>query len=163
ELAVPAGAAPRALDAADVRGAGPLGAVHYLELYAVTLVESAEPFRPDLRVVDEHVRTTLAGKKTESLGLVDPLDGTCAPVDGAAGAAARPRRAAAQDGAPPARAARLRSAAIGLNHGHINGQVDSVIRGGGELASFYAKEPDLAAAFSKRFPQARLARSEREI
>ena len=82
---------------------------------------------------------------------------------GAAWAATRSRRAAAQDGAPPARAARLRFAAIGLNHGHINGQVDSVIRGGGELASFYAKEPDLAAAFSKRFPQARLARSEREI
>lgn len=58
---------------------------------------------------------------------------------------------------------RIRFAAIGLNHGHINGQTDSVIRGGGELVSFFAKEADLAAAFSKRYPQARLARSEREI
>jgi predicted dehydrogenase len=57
----------------------------------------------------------------------------------------------------------IRFAAIGLNHGHINGQVETVIRGGGELVSFYAKEPDLAAAFSKRFPQAKLARSEQEI
>jgi predicted dehydrogenase len=57
----------------------------------------------------------------------------------------------------------IRFSAIGLNHGHINGQVETVIRGGGELVSFYAKEPELAAAFSKRFPQAKLARSEKEI
>ena len=58
---------------------------------------------------------------------------------------------------------RIKFAAIGLNHGHINGQVEAVLRGGGELISFYAKEPDLAAAFTKRFPQAKLARSENEI
>jgi predicted dehydrogenase len=61
------------------------------------------------------------------------------------------------------RPARLRFSAIGLNHGHINGQVESVIRGGGELSSFFATEPDLIAAFAKRFPQARLARSQNEI
>jgi predicted dehydrogenase len=60
-------------------------------------------------------------------------------------------------------AARLRFAAIGLNHGHIYGQVNAVIRGGGELVSFYAKEPDLAEAFAKRYPQAKLAKSEKEI
>jgi len=38
-----------------------------------------------------------------------------------------------------------------------------VLRGGGELISFYAKESDLAAEFSKQFPQAKLARSEKEI
>jgi predicted dehydrogenase len=63
----------------------------------------------------------------------------------------------------PARTPRLRFAAIGLNHGHISGQCDSVIRGGGELVSFYAKEPDLAAPFAKRYPNAKLASSEREI
>lgn len=57
----------------------------------------------------------------------------------------------------------IRFAAIGLNHGHINGQCEAVIRGGGELVSFYAKEPELIAAFQKRFPQAKLARSEKEI
>jgi len=31
------------------------------------------------------------------------------------------------------------------------------------LVSFYAKEPDLVAAFSKAFPEAKLARSEKEI
>ena len=48
-------------------------------------------------------------------------------------------RAAAQE-PPKAGPARIRFAAIGLNHGHINGQVESVIRGGGELVSFFAKE-----------------------
>jgi len=60
-------------------------------------------------------------------------------------------------------APRIRFAAIGLNHGHIYGQVDAIIRGGGALVSFYAKEPDLAAAFAKRYPDATQASSEREI
>ncbi|MFN7928624.1 MAG: Gfo/Idh/MocA family oxidoreductase [Blastocatellia bacterium] len=66
---------------------------------------------------------------------------------------------------PPARAAapRIRFAAIGLNHGHINGQTNAVLRGGGELVSFYAKEPELIAKYQKDFPQAKLARSEAEI
>ena len=81
---------------------------------------------------------------------------------GVAWAAARPGSASAQESAAPP-APRIRFAAIGLNHDHINGQVDSVIRGGGELVSFFAREPDLAAAFAKRYPQAKLARSEREI
>jgi predicted dehydrogenase len=71
--------------------------------------------------------------------------------------------AASQEPARRAGPARIRFAAIGLNHGHIYGQSEAVIRGGGELVSFYAKEPDLVAAFSKRFPDATLARSEREI
>src|SRR5215831_8668391 len=58
---------------------------------------------------------------------------------------------------------KIKFAVIGVNHSHINSQVDAVLRGGGDLALFYAKEPDLAASFSKRFPQARLARSEAEI
>jgi predicted dehydrogenase len=82
---------------------------------------------------------------------------------GVAWAAARSGSASAQESAPAPRAPRIRFAAIGLNHDHIGGQVDSVIRGGGELVSFLAKEPDLAAAFAKRYPQAKLARSEREI
>src|SRR5262245_46603149 len=88
----------------------------------------------------------------------------------AAGVRARsaPRDAAPATSEPPAaeasaRPPRIRFAAVGLNHNHINGQVDSVLRGGGQLVSFYAKEPDLAAEFQKRYPQAKLARSEREV
>jgi len=63
----------------------------------------------------------------------------------------------------PAQGVRIRFSVIGINHNHIYGQVDSVRRGGGELVSFFAREPDLAAAFSKRYPQAKLARSRNEI
>jgi predicted dehydrogenase len=74
----------------------------------------------------------------------------------------RPKTAAAQ---PPARTVepRLRFGVIGINHSHINSQVDAVIRGGGALVSVFAKEPDLLDAFTKRFPQARRAKDEREI
>ena len=58
---------------------------------------------------------------------------------------------------------RIKFSVIGLNHGHINGQTHAVIDGGGELVSFYAKEPDLITAFSKEFPQAKLARNEKEV
>jgi predicted dehydrogenase len=81
---------------------------------------------------------------------------------GVAWSAARSRAASAA-AEPAARPARIRFAAIGLNHGHIYGQTEAVIRGGGELVSFFAKEPDLAAAYLKRFPQAKLARGEREV
>lgn len=79
-------------------------------------------------------------------------------ISSADGRAARAGRNAVTQVKP-----RIRFSAIGLNHGHINGQVDAVVRGGGELVSFYAKEPDLAAAFSKRYPNAKSARSEEEI
>ena len=58
---------------------------------------------------------------------------------------------------------RIKFSVIGLNHGHIYGQARAVIGGGGDLVSFYAKEPDLVAAFSKEFPHAKLARGEQEI
>jgi predicted dehydrogenase len=57
----------------------------------------------------------------------------------------------------------IRFSVIGLNHGHIYGQSEAVIRNGGEMVSFFAKEPDLISAFSKRYPNAKLARSEKEI
>src|SRR5687768_9321377 len=58
---------------------------------------------------------------------------------------------------------RIRFAVIGINHGHIHSQVDTVMKAGGAFVSFYAKEADLAQEFAKRYPQAKLARSEKEI
>ena len=72
--------------------------------------------------------------------------------------AAASRRGAGRQTAP-----RIRFAVIGINHSHIYGQVGAVLRGGGELVAVYAKEPDLLAAFVKRFPQAKVARAENEI
>ena len=73
--------------------------------------------------------------------------------------AAQAQAATAQPGGEP----RIRFAAIGMNHGHINGMCDALIRAGGELVSFYAKEPDLATAFATRYKKAVLAKSEQEI
>jgi predicted dehydrogenase len=57
----------------------------------------------------------------------------------------------------------LRFSAIGLNHGHIYGQVNLLLRAGAQLVSFYAKEPDLAARFAQVYPQAVQARTPAEI
>lgn len=59
--------------------------------------------------------------------------------------------------------AKIKFSVIGINHAHIYSQVDAVLRGGGQLVSFFAKEPDLTAAFSKRFPQVKLVKNEKEI
>jgi len=76
----------------------------------------------------------------------------------------RPRVAATQSPAPaPVRPARIRFGVIGLNHGHIYGQVAATIAGGGELVSYFGEEPDLASAFAKQYPQAKLGRSAREV
>jgi predicted dehydrogenase len=61
------------------------------------------------------------------------------------------------------KSSRIKFGVIGMNHSHIYGQTEAVLRGGGELVLAYAKEPDLAAAFLKRFPQVKLARSEKEV
>ncbi|MEQ8809002.1 MAG: Gfo/Idh/MocA family oxidoreductase, partial [Imperialibacter sp.] len=58
---------------------------------------------------------------------------------------------------------RIRFSVIGMNHGHIYGMTEAVKRGGGELVSFYAPEPELVAAFQKRYPDAKLAKSQKEI
>lgn len=57
----------------------------------------------------------------------------------------------------------IRFSVIGLNHGHIYGMTEALLAGGGELVAVYAKEPDLLAGFTRRFPDVKVARSEEEI
>ena len=57
----------------------------------------------------------------------------------------------------------LTFAVIGLNHGHINAQTNAVLKARGELSWVYAREPELAQAFLKQYPFAKLARSEDEV
>lgn len=52
---------------------------------------------------------------------------------------------------------------VGLDHAHIYGMTDAMIRGGGVLKSFFATDPTQIAAFRKRYPGVPLARSEDEI
>jgi predicted dehydrogenase len=80
-----------------------------------------------------------------------------------AGGTERAVAAARRSGVEQSSKPRLKFAVIGINHNHINSQVGAVLRGGGELVWLYAKEPDLVKDFQKRFPQAKLARSEDEV
>ncbi|NLE45360.1 MAG: Gfo/Idh/MocA family oxidoreductase [Chloroflexi bacterium] len=57
----------------------------------------------------------------------------------------------------------VRFSAIGLNHPHIYGQTDLLLRAGAELVSFHAVEPELAGQYTAAFPQASLARCVDEI
>lgn len=58
---------------------------------------------------------------------------------------------------------RIRFSVININHSHIYGMCNAVIKGGGELVAVYAKEADLLAQFSKSFPQAKVAADPKEI
>jgi len=51
---------------------------------------------------------------------------------------------------------KIRFSVININHNHIYGMCNAVIKGGGELVAVYAKEPDLLASFVKAFPHAKI-------
>lgn len=57
----------------------------------------------------------------------------------------------------------IRFSVAGLNHGHIYGMVDALIGGGGELVAVYSREPELLPAFTRRYPDVKVAKSEQEI
>jgi predicted dehydrogenase len=58
---------------------------------------------------------------------------------------------------------KIRFSVVGLNHGHIYGQCETLIRSGGELVNFFATEDDLSKEFQRRYPSARRVRSEDAI
>jgi predicted dehydrogenase len=57
----------------------------------------------------------------------------------------------------------MRFSVIGINHDHIFGMVNALIKGGGELVSVYVKEPELLKSFTRSFPNVKIARSEEEV
>lgn len=57
----------------------------------------------------------------------------------------------------------VRFGVIGVNHNHIYGITDLLLRAGAQLVSFYAPEPDLAAEYGGKYPQARPAGSMAEV
>ena len=57
----------------------------------------------------------------------------------------------------------IRFSVIGINHEHIYGMVNALIKGGGELVSVYATEPDLLKNFTRSYPNVTVAASEDEI
>ncbi len=58
---------------------------------------------------------------------------------------------------------KVRFATIGVNHGHIYGQTQLMLRAGAELVSLYAPEDDLRAKYVGEFPDVKVATSEEEI
>lgn len=54
-------------------------------------------------------------------------------------------------------------AVIGINHGHIHGQIDAMLGAGCRLTKFHAPEDDLAAEFAARYPQAQRVRDRQAI
>src|SRR3954471_19184031 len=57
----------------------------------------------------------------------------------------------------------IRFAVCGMSHDHIYGMVGAVERGGGELVAAFGAEPDKLAAFTRRYPDVKMVKSEAEI
>ena len=57
----------------------------------------------------------------------------------------------------------VRFAVIGLNHNHIYGQVNLLLRAGAELVSVFAREPELLARFTKTYPHVSVAETIEQI
>jgi predicted dehydrogenase len=105
----------------------------------------------------------MARGRVDRRTFVKAMAGSTALPTLAAGGTERAVAAARRSGVEQSGKPRLKFAVIGINHNHINSQVGAVLRGGGELVWLYAKEPELVKDFQKRFPQAKLARSEDEV
>jgi predicted dehydrogenase len=57
----------------------------------------------------------------------------------------------------------IKFSVCGMSHDHIYGMVGAMQRGGGVLVSAYGAEPEKVAAFTKKFPEVKMVRSEEEI
>src|SRR3954464_15373699 len=57
----------------------------------------------------------------------------------------------------------IKFSAIGLDHAHIYGMTRAILRGGGELVSFYSADPAQVTQYRKEFGDVKLAGSEEEI
>jgi predicted dehydrogenase len=57
----------------------------------------------------------------------------------------------------------IRFGVCGMSHDHIYGMVGAIQRGGGELVSAWGGEPDKLAAFTKRFPNAKIVKTQEEV
>jgi len=91
------------------------------------------------------------------------LETSAALAAGLVAAAITPMSLAAGASATTSVVPRLRFGVVGMNHAHIYGMVDAVVRGGGQLVSFHASEPELAVEFARRYPAAKQVSDERAI
>lgn len=57
----------------------------------------------------------------------------------------------------------IKFAVCGISHDHIYGMIGAIQRGGGELVSAWGGEEDKLAAFTKRFPDVKIVKTQDEI
>jgi predicted dehydrogenase len=57
----------------------------------------------------------------------------------------------------------IKFAVCGMSHDHIYGMIGAIQRGGGEMVAAWAGEDDKLAAFKKRFPDVKIAKTQDEI
>jgi len=57
----------------------------------------------------------------------------------------------------------IKFAVCGMSHDHIYGMVGAIQRGGGEMVAAWGGEEDKLAAFTRRFPNVRIVRTQDEI
>ena len=57
----------------------------------------------------------------------------------------------------------IKFAVCGMSHDHIYGMVGAIQRGGGEMVAAWGGEDDKVAAFTKRFPNVRIVKTQDEI
>jgi predicted dehydrogenase len=93
-----------------------------------------------------------------SAGMLSAMEMSVGGRDGASWVSAEQ---APSDAAAPTH--HIRFSVIGVSHDHIYGMTAAVIRGGGELVTVLAAEPDKREVFLKKYPQAKVAASEDEI
>jgi predicted dehydrogenase len=75
-----------------------------------------------------------------------------------------PSESQAPAGPEPGVKHRINFGVVGLDHAHIYGMTDAMIRGGGTPTAFFATDPTQIATFRKRYGNGvRLARSEEEV
>lgn len=125
--------------------------------------ESPAPTRPHAAAQPPVDRRTFVQSVTGSVAAMSWLPAMASADQqqpGMAGAATVERQVAQPKWEGPPR---LKFGVIGVNHGHIMGMSDAVIRGGGELAWVYAKEPELVKQFTARYPSVKVARTEAEV
>jgi predicted dehydrogenase len=83
-----------------------------------------------------------------------------------AGMAAAPAHAAAETlPVPQAEKPKhhIRFGVCGISHDHIHSMIGAIQRGGGELVVAWGLEPDKLAAFTKRYPDVRMVKTQDEV
>ena len=57
----------------------------------------------------------------------------------------------------------IKFAVCGMSHDHIYGMVGAIQRGGGEMVAAWGREHEKIAAFTKRFPNVKIVKTQDEI